>query len=423
MTQPCSWNTKSLSDFVGNESAVDALNNWFGSLIARKPNTKRAALLVGPCGVGKSLLAELLLAEAGYDVIISDCGELRSQKSFKEKLENASSHSNVSKALGSQKPFALIVDDVDQMTSRNGLSELIKLLNPLRGKRSLKQVEKDWYTKYWPLPVICIASCHETDTKLADLKKDCQLIKLEDIGKASIEKTMHAIATRDALSGVDVRLVSLVAGDFRRMLHIMSDVKIGVPIEYIIKNHSSIKIQSTLKENTLKAFNDILTIQQSFDLFEEDKHQLPQMIYENYPGKVNCMGDAQEVLENLCLADSLGKANPEVDRVDSVAKLHALLTIYCCNVIFNRCKDRLKCPKATTAFSRTSAMQVTAKKIAFVLNSGNCSNLHLQDLQVLFAMQRCCGDLDDIGIKQPDLDKLATKLPFLANESFISEQS
>ena len=415
MTRFCHWKTETLSEFVGNKLAVQHLKDWFISLKAQKTGTKRAALIVGPCGVGKSLLAELLLSDAGYEIIRSDCGELRSQKAFKEKLENASSHSNVSKALGSHKPFALIIDDVEQMTTRSGLTELIQLLNPLRGKRSLKQAEKNWYASYWPQPVICISSCHKSDAKLAEMKKDCELISLEAIEQSCIAEAMYAIARHEKIAGMDHNLIRLVGGDFRRMLHIMSDLMMGIPTETIRKNHTRPRVQATLQENTLTIFNKVLTVQQSLKLFDEDRHQLPQMVYENYPSKVESVKDAQQALENLCLADSLNKLNPELDTIDEYAKLQGLLTIYCCNTIFARCKRRLTVPKATTMFSRTSAMHVTLKKLASMLSTGTYSNLHMEDLQILFALLHNgkIASSDEIGIQQIDLDKLATKIPFL----------
>lgn len=417
MSHFCQWETRQLSQFVGNTSAVKSLTDWFDSLKARKDDTKRAALLVGPSGVGKNLIADLLFAEGGLEVIRSDSSELRTQKVFKEKLENASSHTNVSKALGSNKAFALIIDDVELFTPRNGLTDLVQLLNPLRGKRSLKQVEKNWYKGYWPVPIICITACRRDDAKIADLRKDCELISLEPINNTEMLRALQTIAERENISA-DERLLGPIGGNFRKMLQVMSDLKMGLDIDSVIKNHSHIRSCTTLKENTLAAFNHKnLTIQQSLKLFDEDRHQLPQMVYENYCSTVRSVRDAQEVLENLCIADSLENSDQELDTADSIAKIHGLLTIYCCNAVFSRCKDRLRNPKSTTAFSKTSAMHVTLKKVASILNNSTFSNIKLEDLQVLLNL-KCDNDelFDEIGIKRNELEKLCVKVPLKSSD-------
>ena len=412
MSHLCQWETKDLSEFVGNKSAVESLTKWFDSLRAQKGDTKRAALLVGPCGVGKNLVADLLFEKGGLDVIRSDCSELRTQKVFKEKLENAFSHSNVSKALGSDRPFAMVIDDVQLFTPRNGLTDLVRLLNPLRGKRNPKQAEKDWFKSYWPIPIICISSCRKDDAKIADLKKDCELIVFDSIEDSDMHRAIRTIADREGLI-MDQRLVELVGGDFRKMLNVMADLKMGLRIDTVVKNHARIRSCSTLKENTLMAFNQKnLTVQQSLKLFDEDRHQLPQMVYENYSSKIRSVEDAREVLENLCIADSLENNDQELDTADDIAKIHGLLTIYCCNTVFSRCNERFRVPKSTTAFSKTSAMHVTIKKVASILNNSTFSNMKLEDLQVLQCLDCDENELFDIiGIKQDDLRKLSSKMP------------
>ena len=417
MTQPHQWETNKSSDFVGNSQAVKSLTDWFECLRARRNDTKRAALLVGPCGTGKSKIADLLFAEGGYEVIKSDCSEVRTQKVFKEKLDNAASHSNVSKALGSDRPFAMVVDDVELFTPRNGLTDLIHLLNPLRGRRSLKQIEKDWYKGYWPIPVICISSCKKDDAKLADLRKDCELIAFEPIEDPDMWRAMRNIGDCEDIA-VDESLLGPIGGDFRKMALVMSDLKMGLPIDTVIKNHARVRSCTTLKENTLAAFNrKHMTVRESLKLFDEDRHQLPQMVYENYPSKVRSVKDAQEVLENLCIADSLENNDQELDTADSIAKIHGLLTIYCCNAVFSRSAERLKNPKSTTTFSKTSAMHVTLKKVASILNNSTFSNIKLEDLQVLLCLNGDNDELfDDIGIKRSELEKLCMKVPLRSSD-------
>ena len=57
-----------IDEFVGNKLAVQSLNNW---LLGWEPSNKKTkcALLSGVNGIGKSLIAELILSKNGFNMI------------------------------------------------------------------------------------------------------------------------------------------------------------------------------------------------------------------------------------------------------------------------------------------------------------------------------------------------------------------
>jgi replication factor C large subunit len=99
----------SLAKLVGNEEARIGFLNWLRSW---KPGGK-AALLVGPPGIGKTTTVHAAADEFSYDVIELNASDVRT----KEKLRNALGPSITNQAL-SGKPMILL-DEVDGIFGRN----------------------------------------------------------------------------------------------------------------------------------------------------------------------------------------------------------------------------------------------------------------------------------------------------------------
>ena len=66
-------------------------------------------------------------------------------------------------------------------SDKGGFQEIVKIINPLRGKRSIKKVDRENYNNTWTFPIICICN-NNFDKKITELKKDCLDIQLDSIG-------------------------------------------------------------------------------------------------------------------------------------------------------------------------------------------------------------------------------------------------
>jgi len=119
------WSDKhrpqSISEMIGNEEARSALVEWF----AKWKKGIKPILLVGPPGIGKTTIANLIGKQFGYDTISLNASDVRSKSRISQIL---------SPVLGSIGIFGspmIFVDEVDGIHGRadfGGAEALIKIL-------------------------------------------------------------------------------------------------------------------------------------------------------------------------------------------------------------------------------------------------------------------------------------------------------
>ncbi|CAL8461254.1 g785 [Coccomyxa elongata] len=168
--QPCDS-----ASLLGSTIARTTLEQWLLDLRGRVPGTKRGAKIVGAIGSGKSLLARLVLTDAGYQPVVCSASEARTPKIVRERLDRVAHEGNVRRAFGAHedRPLAIVMDDLDALTTseRSGIAEIVAVVNPVRGKKSLTNADRAIMASHWSIPVICI--CEErNDRRFAELDRD-----------------------------------------------------------------------------------------------------------------------------------------------------------------------------------------------------------------------------------------------------------
>ena len=134
------YKPKKIADIIGNTSAVKALLHYLQTFEQIK-SVRRAVLLAGPPGIGKSTMAHVVAREAGFDVVELNASDVRNRKALRETLAGLAQNSSVVKALcvARGKPVSrsrsvLVMDEVDGMSTgdRGGTTELIALIKRSR---------------------------------------------------------------------------------------------------------------------------------------------------------------------------------------------------------------------------------------------------------------------------------------------------
>lgn len=129
------YKPKTSKDLVGNFNLVQKVNGWlqvWNSPAA--PPEKRAVLMAGPPGYGKTSMAHVMLNTVGYEVMEFNASDVRSKKAVVAQIEditNSRSMNEFFSAGGKQvKKVAVIMDEVDGMSSgdRGGIQELIRII-------------------------------------------------------------------------------------------------------------------------------------------------------------------------------------------------------------------------------------------------------------------------------------------------------
>ena len=127
------YKPKRLADVIGHAEQIRQLMAWLTGF----PTSNRIALITGPPGIGKTTVAHLVAAAAGYDVIERNASDERSGSVVRALLETATQSKHVGKKR------VLIMDEVDG-SDRGGIAELARL-----GKAAT-------------FPILCIANERST---------------------------------------------------------------------------------------------------------------------------------------------------------------------------------------------------------------------------------------------------------------------
>lgn len=167
-TDPLLWVEKyrpqKIADVVGNDEAKTMFLQW----IKNKRHNKKAVLMYGPAGVGKTTLVLAAAKEFGFSVIEMNASDTRSEKAINAVAKPATSYKaldsfsgEVNKTLGN----VLFLDEVDGIAGnedRGGVNAIIKIV-----EESL-------------VPVIMAANDPDV-SKLRPLKKVCLLVRFQEV--------------------------------------------------------------------------------------------------------------------------------------------------------------------------------------------------------------------------------------------------
>jgi len=157
------YRPKKIEDIVGNDEAKASFVEW----LKNKRHTKKAVLLYGPPGVGKTALVNAAAREFGFTIIEMNASDARSEKAVNAIAKPATSYKALDNFTGETKTSGnmLFLDEVDGIAGnedRGGVSAIIEII-----QKSL-------------VPVIMAANDPDID-KLRPLKKECMLIRFHQV--------------------------------------------------------------------------------------------------------------------------------------------------------------------------------------------------------------------------------------------------
>ncbi|HUK85282.1 MAG TPA: replication factor C large subunit [Candidatus Acidoferrum sp.] len=216
------YRPKKIEDIIGNEEAKATFIEWLKS----KRKTKKAVLLYGSPGVGKTALVNAASKEFGFTIIEMNASDTRSEKAVNAVAKPATSYLALDTFTAESKGNLLFLDEVDGITGnedRGGVSAIIDI------------VEKAM------VPVIMAANDPDVD-KLRPLKKVCLLIRFHQIRLPLIITLLQKIC-----------LLEHVKSDFEALEHIAQNSKGDV--------RSAINdLQSLSGENHVLTLQDTMTL-------------------------------------------------------------------------------------------------------------------------------------------------------------------
>lgn len=164
------YRVKKYSDLVGQEKAVEEIKSFL-----REFPKKKAIILYGPAGTGKTSLALAAAKENNLEVLELNASDLRNRAKLEDILKPATLQRSLFK-----KGKILLMDEVDGVTGTDigGIPELIRILEE---------------TKF---PIIM--TCNDVwQSKLSQLRQKCKLVEMKALSLEIISSFLKKIAEKE----------------------------------------------------------------------------------------------------------------------------------------------------------------------------------------------------------------------------------
>ncbi len=171
------YRPKGIADVVGNEEAKTAFVNWFNN----PQRTKKAVLLFGPPGVGKTTLVNAASNEFGFRVIEMNASDTRNEKAIARVAGPATAFAALDTFSKESKGNVLFMDEVDGIAGnedRGGVSTILRIIEDSR------------------IPVIMAANDPDIE-KLRPLKKVSTLIRFHQVRIPMIIALLQKICQKE----------------------------------------------------------------------------------------------------------------------------------------------------------------------------------------------------------------------------------
>lgn len=272
------------NEIIGHQSAIQSIKTWLKTYSGQSAN-KANVFIIGPHGVGKTTIVEILLKEAGYkpnhlninkiddlnEYIISlvKCNDIFNLMNENVKIKNA-----------------IIVDDMTSISSTNDKKTL----------DILRKINDDH--RY--MPIIFISNTQHSKF-ISKFQKLCQIIYFNAPKKNEcyqlLEKIMDSEKIKINDNSIKNKIIEHTQGDIRRLINVVQDIYSSIRTI----NHDNKYVQITVNDfnqyiqfsnkkeiniglfnSARQLFDNYNNIDDSILLYETEKNKLPLMVHEHY---------------------------------------------------------------------------------------------------------------------------------------------
>jgi len=279
------YRPKKFSDIKGQDVAIDKLKAYvksFNQGIAKK----KAILLYGPAGTGKTTLAHVLASELSCEIFELNASDLRNRA----KLEEVMKPSTQQKSLFSKTGKIILVDEVDGVTSTEygGIPELAILIER---------------TKF-PIVITCNDAWQN---KFSLLRSKCEMVPVKEISYSitllllqNMAKSENRVVNEHILQEIAAKS----RGDLRAAINDLQSI-IHMEMSEVLEKEVHLREKTQDIFNALKEVFKLRTNDKTinaFDMVDQDMDQIKLWVEENIPEEYK--GEAlAKAFESLSKAD------------------------------------------------------------------------------------------------------------------------
>jgi len=390
-----------ISDIIDNKEQINQIKDWFNKFQNKDKTIKKALLFSGSPGTSKTTIAHAIFKEYNYHILEYNASDIRNKSQIDDTIGKLITINK------SNDSYGIIMDEVDGMTSgdKGGMLQLIKIINPLKGKTSIKKEEKIKNENRWIFPIICICN-NNFDKKMNDLKKECLEIKFYKPTRQQLVNIINNIIIKENFPIEELcksKIADLCQGDYRRLMHILQNLytlwNFSTPVftsDQLSEYFDTITekyISLNQYESANKIFGQLMSIDNIYKLYEIEKSSLPMMIHENYLNIINIQNtsnknkieNAINIIDSIVQSDILEKT---IFTTQSwhLHQIHCMSSCYLANYYSNKypLKGIQPSSKWTTTLSKYSSQKTNIKNINYLNSIVNSNNSYrIDDIKTL----------------------------------------
>lgn len=279
------YQPKKLSEIVGQNKIIWEVTHFVNKFSKAK---KKALLLYGPSGVGKTSLIQALALETNSELIELNASDFRNKEKVLSILKPATEQASI---FGSKK--IILIDEIDSFAGTKDRGGITAVIDIIKGTN---------------FPIICTANDPFTP-KLKTLRKYCTLVELKKIPASLIVKHLKRVCNIENIAYEDSAIKKLAAaadGDLRAAINDLQ--MIAEQKKKIILN--DIILWGREKEESI--FTILKLIFKSYDIaqaidaansFSGDFDNLLLWIDENIPAEYRKREELFSAYESISRAD------------------------------------------------------------------------------------------------------------------------
>jgi len=430
------YKPESVYNIRTNKDEIKKAIDWIQRYKNNSDETEKVLLILGPSGIGKTLLADLLLKEFKYEKIELNSSDVRSQKKISDFLKKSLTYRNVVDMFyGGNRPIGLLMDEIDtisKLSDKGGLSEFLSILklnekHDNLKKQSLKKkklkkidVSIEDYIKLYN-PIICTSN-DITDKKINELKKYSEVIYLKNPIDEEIIMVINDICNKVGFvieEKVKKKLIEYTKKDIRKLIILMESLYNTFPNTKINDN---LFIQFTKifteKEEDIQLFdstsilmNKKMSIYNSQLYFDIDCLLIPLMLYHNSIDYIkNCSDDNKKklhiydkILHSICVHDTVQTNIFELQEWNELYDISSFYGSSMPNIYFTELKSKssTKNIQFTNLLNKISQMFVNKKLLISAKNCFTKVNLDLDE--VIYSAEILSNYFDDYRLNNDNL--------------------
>jgi replication factor C large subunit len=279
---------KTLREVVGNREAMAALIDWLKSWEKGIPK-RRAALLYGPPGIGKTVAVEALARDWNMELVERNASDYRTQEAVERFAGFASQYGTL---FGKKR--LILFDELDGLTGREDRGGVGAIIGVVKQARC---------------PIVLIAN-NAYDQKLTSLRPHCLLIQFKRPRAREVAKRLKQICLREGIQPEDEALTFIAQraqGDVRSAINDLQALAQGR--KRLTYGDVSWLAYRDRKETIFNVLRMIFysksceAAKAAMDMADVDPDMLFEWIYENMPYHLRNPEDLAKAMESLAIAD------------------------------------------------------------------------------------------------------------------------